>query len=131
MNEEEKDNDDTSEGVDDVNEVEGGCKTRKRRGGRGSSKQGSKRRRPGAAGVVGAASSSAGGASSSSSARGGGKRRRPLGKKRSMIDRRNHEGKRLAAEQAARTPAENARAATLARFGQVPLTSSEQVSDWD
>ena len=97
--------------------VEGGCKARKGRGGRANKR---KRRRPGASGATGAA-----GSSSSAAAAGPKPKRRALGKKKSMIDRRNREGKRLAAEQAARTPAENARMAALARFGQAPLSAKE------
>ncbi len=52
-------------------------------------------------------------------------KRPALGKKRSMIDKRTTEGKRLAAEQAASTPAEAARSAALARFGQAPLSGEE------
>ena len=53
-------------------------------------------------------------------------KRLPRGKKKSLVDRRYKEGKRIAAEQAARTPAENARLAALARFGQAPLSANEQ-----
>ena len=104
---------DDDDDAEDVGAVEGGCRTRKRSGARG------KRKRPGAAGATGAV----GGASSSSAAAG---KRIPRGKKKSLVDRRYKEGKRIAAEQAARTPAENARLAALARFGQAPLSANEQ-----
>ena len=103
---------DDDDDAEDVAVVEGGCRTRKRSGARG------KRKRPGAAGATGAV----GGASSSSAAAG---KRLPRGKKKSLVDRRY--GQRIAAEQAARTPAENARLAALARFGQAPLSNEQAV----
>ena len=106
---------DEDAGADDAGTVEGGCRARKRAGTRG------KRKRAGATGATGAV-----GASSSSAASSGfGEKRRPRGPKHSMIDKRFREGKRLAAEQARRTPAENARAAALARFGLAPLSEAE------
>ena len=93
--------------------VEGGCRARKRAGARGS------RKRAGGPGATGGIGSSAMGASSTG-------KRRARGPKRSLIDRRFREGKRMAEGQAARTPAENARLAALARFGQAPLTEAER-----
>ena len=103
---------DDDDDAEDVGAVEGGCRTRRRSGagqaqasGRGGRNRRRRRREQ--------------------QQRAAGKRL-PRGKKKSLVDRRYKEGKRIAAEQAARTPAENARLAALARFGQAPLSANEQ-----
>lgn len=107
--------------TEDMRQVEGGCRTRRRR--HAKARRRNDRKNSGSA--RNASDSRGGGSVARSTGRRRSEKLPPLGRKFKMIDKRTREGKRMAAVQQAITPAEAARAAALQRFGQPSLSTAE------